>query len=1068
MRSLIALLEATAGSDPDRLLYTFRNASGSITRQCTFGEFHKATDGLAQRLSDTGAVRPSEPVLLAYQPGLDFAEAFYACAKIGSIPVPVPPPGRAKVGGDTQRIEHIARDCGARTVLHEKRLTERLSGLDALDASTGPLSLIDTTELDVGTDGFDAAPGEVLFLQYTSGSTENPRGVIVTHENVIHNASFVVETPPDTIPVGVSWLPHYHDMGLVGFYLFAVTTGGNAHILSPLDFLKRPLAWLQTISEVSASITSAPNFALKYCLRDDKVNREDLAGIDLSSLDCLLNGAEPVQFETVDRFIRKFEASGLRRSAVMAGYGLAEHTLCVTKGLPEPVEIDTRAVERGRPAVAAPAQSQRYRHAVVSCGRPATGITVKIVDPEKRAEVPEGCIGEIWVSSPSKARGYWNRPELTRETFKARLSRGDDGEEYLRTGDMGFLHDGALFVCGRRKDMIVIRGQNIYPTDVEALVEQEFKEIAPGSVAAFGIGGSNCGEEKLIVILESGREQGSALLHAIQREIRKDAGVSADTLAIVPKGTIAHTSSGKIVRHDCRERWISGKIEVSASISAGDFDGVGPDRYERVVEEILERFTDLEDLSIPLEAAGLDSLDLVTLSLYLEDRISQLPTGRRRKEYSFSELAVLQAMTVGELIDLHRTFKTSEPDWGVLSDTLAGIGKSIAEEDVSAMRKDSVLPHWNAAADHAPAEAGGTVLITGATGFLGSYLLRSLLQLTEFQVIALVRCDDEDSGRDRLVRALAATGMNAVQAERLAKARVSVLPGDLSQSHLGLASSQWDRLAQRVGNIYHCAAEVDYIRSYRSLRSANVSGTRSLLELASNTGAAFHFISTTFIFGWTILDRLRETARNSTMKGVDFGYAQSKWASEQLVHEAIRRGQRAKIYRPSLVTASRDAHFVARDVTARVLGYMIRHGISVDLENQISFVPVDICANNIVAISLLDNVKLDTFHVTESAHYSLATVCAAITEQYGYAFETVSPRGFLDHVKAHCHEDDDLFPLRGFVGRNLPKLQRMKRKRYDNTNYQRACSLSANAIKHPPLAQTVGAIVDFLREERLV
>lgn len=1061
------MLEETAGSDPDRLLYTFRNALGAVTRQCSFGEFHSHTDGLAQALFDTGLVRASEPVLLAYQPGLDFAAAFYACAKIGSIPVPVPPPGRTRVGGDTQRIEHIAKDCGAATVLHESSLAGRLTGLGALDAAPGPLSLLDTTALDVGSGQFDAKPGDILFLQYTSGSTENPRGVVVTHDNVIHNSGMVMGTSTDGIPVGVSWLPHYHDMGLVGFYLFAVTTGGNSHILSPIDFLKRPRAWLQVISDVSASITSAPNFALKYCLRDDKLAPEDLAGIDLSSLDCLLNGAEPVQYETVDRFIRKFEACGLKRSAVMAGYGLAEHTLCVTKGTPKPVEVDARELERDRPGVVSSAQPHRQRHTVVSCGQPPPGVSVKIVDPETLAEVSEDRIGEIWVSSPSKAGGYWNKPDLTERVFGARLSGRGDHRDYLRTGDMGFLHDGELFVCGRRKDMIVIRGQNIYPTDIEALIERSFDEIPPGSIAAFGVGGDNGHEEGLVVILEGLREQDEALLHAIQREIRKHVGVSADTLAIVPKGTIKHTSSGKIVRHDCRERWINRRVDLLASVSTQD-EGNDPVRYERVIDEILDRLADLDDNNLPLEAAGLDSLDLVTLSLYLDDRISELPPGRQKAIHSFADLAVLQAMTVGELIGLNCAFKSSITDWGVVSDTLTHIGKAVADEDQSAMRQDRVLPHWNGAAARSTAQTGRTVFITGATGFLGSYLLRSLLQMTEHRVTVLTRCEDNETGRGRLIQALASTGLDMGQAECLIDARVSILPGDLSEKHLDLQPSEWEQLTRRVGNIYHCAAEVDYVKPYRSLRSANVTGTQTLLELAASSGASFHFISTTFIFGWTILDRLKEAARNSTMNGIDFGYAQTKWVSEQLVHEAIKRGQRAKIYRPSLVTASRDGHFVARDITARVLGYMIRNEISVDLENQISFVPVDICANNIVAISLLDNVKLDTFHITESNHYSLGAVCSAISQQYGYAFETFSPEEFLDHVKAHCHEDDDLFPLRGFVSHNLHKLEHMKRKRYDNRNYRRACSLSANAVKHPPLEQTVGAIVDFLRHERLV
>ena len=1076
MRSLVSYLEETADRDPDRVLYTFRNVSGEITNSLTFGQFHRRTDSLACQLTDAGYIRSGEPALLVYPPGLEFGAAFFACAKAGALPVPVPPPGRTGMGGDLERLEHIARDCGAGVALSERKLIHRFERLqDRDDAAGAPLlkgalqtvHWIDTPALENVTADFHSTPSRCLFLQYTSGSTENPRGVMVTHDNIVHNCGIALDFKPDQLPIGVSWLPHYHDMGLIGFYLFAVITGGTAHLFSPLDFLRRPLLWPEIASQVRATITSAPNFAMEYCLREDKLPSDSLAGVDLSALESLLNGAEPVRHETVTRFLRKFEPHGLKRNAVKAGYGLAEHTLCVTKGVPAPLDLNIRDLERHRVRPGADASAGSHQRTIVSCGKPASDVDVRIVDPDSRTILPEHSIGEIWVKSASKAAGYWNRTALSADVFDASIS-GDDTEiGFLRTGDMGFMHRQELYVCGRRKDLVVVRGQNIYPTDIEALVERQFKEIEPGSVVAFGVDQNSGDGEALIVIVEGLRNSPEQLLHAFQREIRVHAMVSANTLAVVPKGSITRTSSGKPRRSDCRARWIAGDIKPVASISILESDTASAN--ERFVDDILSRLDGLADSEQALESAGLDSLDLVTLNLYLEQGISAALPDTAGLSESFKDLKLLQSMSIDEMRQLVLHLRSPAPDPAAILQLSTRTVQRTENYERATMQSDIVLPHWNGAAVDMLRHADGAILLTGATGFLGSYLLRSLLDFTNARIFAIVRCDDRPAGRARLIEVLSNTGMSPEQATSNIDTRVVVLPGDLVEPRLGLDEPVWDEVVGNVTDIYHCAADVDYIRPYRTLRPANVSGTCQLLELAAKrSGTSLHFISTTFIFGWTILDRLMESARNRTMKDIDFGYAQSKWAAEQLIHEAIRRGQNARIYRPSLVTASRRAHFISRDITARLLGYMIRHGVTVDLANQISFVPVDVCANNIVAISLLDDLKPNTFHITDDEHYGIAAVCSAITRHYGYAFDTVCTDTFLRHINTHCQEDDDLFPLRGFVNRNLPRIQRMKHKRYDNRNYRHARALSANYMAHPPLDTTVSAIVDFLRQEHLV
>jgi thioester reductase-like protein len=301
------------------------------------------------------------------------------------------------------------------------------------------------------------------------------------------------------------------------------------------------------------------------------------------------------------------------------------------------------------------------------------------------------------------------------------------------------------------------------------------------------------------------------------------------------------------------------------------------------------------------------------------------------------------------------------------------------------------------------------------------------------------------------------------------RSRLRILPGDLALPHFGQSDRDWDTLAETIGAIYHCGAEVDYVKSYNLLRPANVTATRSVIELtAQGCRKSLHHISTTFVFGWSTRPLLREEDSNSEMDRLDFGYAQSKWVAEQLVLRAQEEGLAATIYRPSLVTASAEGSFVRRDITARVLGYMIRHGLTVDARNQISFLPVDICARNIVALSLSGIGTPPVLHMTSDDYHTIADICAVITELFGYPFEVTSLEDFVAHAHAHCRPDDQLYPLLSFLDRNTQRIRRMGDKRYDSRDYRRARDRDPSALAHPDIAATVTPIVAFLRRQGLV
>ena len=503
-----------------------------------------------------------ERALLLYPSGLEFITAFFGCLYADVTAVPAYPPRRNR---NMLRIEAIADDAEAKVALTTHTVLERVQ---TVIHETRNLQNIQWVATDRVADGLedqwevpDVHGDTLAFLQYTSGSTGTPKGVMLTHANLMHNSAMIAYAFEHTRSGnGAFWLPIYHDMGLIGGVLQPLYMGQANVLFSPAQFLQQPYRWLRAISKYRATISGGPNFAYDLCV--DKITEEQKSTLDLSRWAVAFNGAEPVRSDTIDRFVKAFESCGFHREAFYPCYGLAEATLIVTGGFknapPVVRSMDKKALENHE--VCEVTSQKNGAKELVGSGGNLLDQQIVIVDPKTMTRCPDDRVGEIWVSGPSIAEGYWKRPEDNRHTFEAYLQDTGDGP-YLRTGDLGFLLDGELFVTGRLKDLIIVRGVNYYPQDIERTVESSHEHLRSSACAAFTA--SEEGRERLVVVQEAARRRDlnfSEIFEAIRSSVAVAHELPVDAIVLVKAGSIPKTSSGKIQRHACHAGFLNGSL----------------------------------------------------------------------------------------------------------------------------------------------------------------------------------------------------------------------------------------------------------------------------------------------------------------------------------------------------------------------------------------------------------------------------------------------------------------------------------------------------------------------------
>jgi acyl-CoA synthetase (AMP-forming)/AMP-acid ligase II len=545
--SLGDIFRFRAEGQPDRWCYSFLRDGDGGEERVTYSEVDRRARRVAALIARH--TEAGDRALLLYPPGLEFIYAFIGCLYAGVVAVPVAPPHALRLPRALPRLRAIVDDCGATlalttSALHDPGRTAWVGHPTVRWLSTEDLAISRSARAPV------RAPSDIAFLQYTSGTTGKPKAVVVTQENLLANEAMISEafgSTPDAI--GVGWLPFHHDMGLIGNVLHPPYAGYPVVLMTPLGVLQRPLRWLQAISRYRATVSGAPDFAFDLCAR--RVAPEDKTGLDLASWSVAFSGAETVRPATLERFAAAFAGVGFRSSSFLPCYGLAEATLIVT------------ACARNRSPVVQAGPSGTAR---VSCGGALSNERVVIVDPATRVPVPEEAAGEVWISGGGVCRGYWNRRDETAIAFGARLADGDG--PWLRTGDLGWLSGGELFIEGRIKDLVIVRGKNHHPQDIELTVENASPAVHPSSVVAFSVE-TRSGEELAVAaeIDPRTREPHERIAAVLRAALVEEHGLMPATLVLLPRGALPRTTSGKLQRSATAAAFQDGSLEVLAVFS---------------------------------------------------------------------------------------------------------------------------------------------------------------------------------------------------------------------------------------------------------------------------------------------------------------------------------------------------------------------------------------------------------------------------------------------------------------------------------------------------------------------
>ncbi|WP_280408322.1 thioester reductase domain-containing protein [Nocardia brasiliensis] len=991
----------TISENPDTVAFNFLSFDGekrkSTWRYSDLGANAMAVSGALQ---DNGAGVGSRAVL-TYPAGLDFIGAFLGCLLAGVLPVPVYPPAITRTGTSAGQIVTVTSNSGASLILTDTSIEHDVAA--ALRSGAEPICLP-----VIATDRLRSHIGAVMqvrqfnesepaFLQYTSGSTRAPKGVAISHGNLLHNEKQIrLRTTGDTSVLGVSWLPVYHDMGLIGVVLQSIYAAGTTTLMAPHDFLSDPRRWLEAITEDGANFSGGPNFGYDLCVR--RIAPDDRAGLDLGSWKTAFNGAERVHAGTIESFSAAFADNGFDARAFFPCYGLAESTLIVTgpslqRAVPTVVEASEQCASDHTGAT-----TQSH----VSCGTAMNDTVVRIVDTATGAPLPEGETGEIWVSGPSVACGYWDAATETSQTFGSRLP--NEESTFLRTGDLGQLISGELFVTGRLKDVITIRGRNYHPEDIEYFTQSLDASIRPGCVVTFAH--YQDGQEQLIVAVEIRRgAAGEDVARMIRRGISIEFGIAVDEVVILGPNSIPKTSSGKIRRFLCRDMYRASHwtpIVMAAGNVGAEQKKCPNGTSEAVFRALSNVFSALPDNVADADFfadLGGDSVTASEVASALRESLGvDLPL---RALYDHSTARELTAY-------IENSARTdSSPKQSQRTDRY---------------ELDAIPPRIPLDLDRTAvcAALDGTVLLTGCTGVIGPHLISEIMKQTHVRLICLVRADSRQHALERVYSDMRRVGLW----DKEYLPRIDVLVGDLAERNLGLSEAEFEDLSHRVDCIFHNGAEVDFLKSYDRLYPANVSGTREVVRLATTGHLKRVFYSSTYgVFTQNpALDVVLENQRPFGIEYHTEGYLQSKWVAEKMLWAASDAGLPVTIFRIGMISGD-SATGLGSDnaILDRILTSFLQLRKVPNVRQVLDMTPVDYAARAMVHLAKTPEFQGGAYSVTNPCGVTIEALCEMLTE-LGYAVQKVDWSSEWRGEILNSKPNNAMFRMRPFIEEAVDEL----------------------------------------------
>lgn len=957
--TIVAKLQQHATLKPMNPAYIFLRDGENDEHLITNADLHTSVRTIAAQLQKRKL--KGKRVLLMCRQGIEFIEVFLGCLTAGVIPALVNPPSSSRM---VKRIERIVADGDFAMILTDTHGNGILEGYSAEDADADGMTVdklprLVTSDIRACEEDwfFDEAisPDDMAFLQYTSGSTGSPKGVMISHANLMANMRAIEHTfSYNDKSIGVSWLPIFHDMGLVGSTLQPLYIGAPLIFMSPLHFIQRPVRWLRAIAKYKATHSGAPNFAYDYCVQ--KIKTQDREGLDLSSWVVAFNGSEPVRNQTVKDFYAAFKGHGLRPDAHMAVYGMAESTLLLSGTR----NSDVRNLEG----------SQGY----ATSGFVAPEHDLKIVDPQTCKVLEDSRIGEVWAAGPSICAGYYNAEKANAETFNFSLP-GESGA-YLRTGDAGFMQDGQLHVTGRLKAMLISRGRNIHIEDIEWTLGQ-IDELAPNSSTVFLLDDEDPDSVVVVAGLRKLSEQETwpELCDAISARIYEEFQLKVSRVVFIRPRDLPKTTSGKIQRSVTRDRYLEGELPcLGDQVLAAATDQDRLSCSARSTKELKFASTPSE---IELAAIFGELLDLDPKEIDINQNFFALG---------------------GQSIQMLELANRLDEDVAVLFryPSIASYLYRSEEYQFPAVEKDIWLPAAHAE-ERAPTKNS---LITGAGGLMGVHLLASLLAATDHHFTCLIRGKDVED----VERKFSSTVRYFKLEEKIDRSRVTLLRGDFGQDRLGLEPAEYAKLKDSIQRIYHIGSHVNNWLPYEGIKEVNVEGTRRLLILArSGRKKSFHYASTS-TFSPAKDDQavfLESDVISPRHINKYNGYDISKYASEALCELSRKDGFDCNIYRLVWVGGQlATGHSKINDGLNIMLRILLTLGVYPKGNYLHDIMPVDLMADAIASVQ--GKAQSTSFNITSQSNESINLLkIVAMLETLGYTLREVSIEKFVEAMKSY-------------------------------------------------------------------